>query len=474
MNIPAHPKYSADLTQSDLTTGGSLSFIILVTFVAAMGGLLFGYDTAVISGAIGFMQKYFALTPTQTGWAASCVLIGCVGGASVAGMLCDRLGRKATLLAAAALFVVSSIGTSIPVSLSFFVVFRIIGGFGVGIASMASPMYIAEITPARMRGRMVSINQFAIIGGMLIVYFVNYLIARYGGGEDWNVHTGWRMMFLSGAVPSGLMFLFTLFVPETPRFLVSQGKNQRAMTVLAKVDGNEYAAREFAEISGAVSHEEGTVGELFKPSLLLALFVGVGLSILQQVTGINVILYYAPEIFKAIGTSTDTALLQTIIVGAVNLIFTVVAIWKVDGFGRRPLMIIGYSGMGLFTFAQAWCFYTQTQGMGVLFCMLGYIAFFALSAGPITWVLLSEIYPNKVRGRAMAIASAAQWVANYVVSQTFPMMNGNEYLSTHFHKAFPYWIYGFFCIVAVFFVIKFVPETKGKSLEEIEHIWKPK
>lgn len=473
MNIPASNTPAS--SQLDYKPGGHLSFIILVTLVAAMGGLLFGYDTAVISGAIGFMEQFFHLSPAQTGWAASCVLIGCVAGASVAGMLCDRLGRRATLLVAAALFFVSSIGTAIPVNLSFFVVFRIIGGLGVGIASMASPMYIAEIVPARMRGRMVSLNQFAIIGGMLVVYFVNYMIAKYGGTQEWNVHTGWRMMFLSGAVPSGLMFLLTLFVPETPRFLATKGHKEKALEVLVKVDGEEYARREFAEINGAVSHEEGSIRELLKPGLRLALFVGIGLSILQQVTGINVILYYAPEIFKTIGnTSSDTALLQTIIVGAVNLIFTVVAIWKVDGYGRRPLMILGYSGMGLFTFAQAYCFYTQTQGVGVLLCMLGYIAFFALSAGPITWVLLSEIYPNKVRGRAMAIATAAQWVANYLVSQTFPMMNGNEYLSTHFHKAFPYWIYGSFCVIAVLFIIKFIPETKGKSLEEIEGIWERK
>jgi SP family xylose:H+ symportor-like MFS transporter len=469
MNIPAS---SASSSNPDYKPAGSVSFIILVTFVAAMGGLLFGYDTAVISGAIGFMEKFFQLSPAQTGWAASCVLVGCVVGAGFAGMLCDRLGRKATLLVAAALFLISSIGTAIPVSLSFFVVFRIIGGLGVGVASMASPMYIAEITPARIRGRMVSLNQFAIIGGMLVVYFVNYLIAKYGGGEAWNVHTGWRMMFLSGAVPSGLMLLFTLCVPETPRFLVSQGHREKAMEVLVKVDGSDYAKLELAEITSAMSHEEGNIRELLKPGLKLALFVGIGLSILQQVTGINVILYYAPEIFKAIGnTSSDTALLQTIVVGAVNLIFTVVAIWKVDGFGRRPLMIIGYAGMGLFTFGQAYCFYTQTQGLGVLLCMLGYIAFFALSAGPITWVLLAEIYPNKVRGRAMAIACAAQWISNYVVSQTFPMMNKNEFLAAHFHKAFPYWIYGSFCAVAVLFVMKFVPETKGKSLEEIERIW---
>jgi len=440
--------------------------------VAAMGGLLFGYDTAVISGAIGFMEKFFSLTPTQTGWAAGCVLVGCVIGASMAGMLCDRLGRKGTLLVAAALFLVSSIGTAIPVNLSFFVVFRIIGGIGVGIASMASPMYIAEITPARMRGRMVSLNQFAIVSGMLVVYFVNYLIAKYGGGEAWNITTGWRMMFLSGAVPSGLMFLFTLLVPETPRFLLAKGQKEKALAVLVKVDGPEYAKREFEEISGALSHEEGSFRELMKPGLMLALFIGISLSILQQVTGINVILYYAPEIFKAISnTSSDTALLQTIVVGVVNMLFTVVAIWKVDGFGRRPLMIIGYAGMGLFTFIQAYCFYTQQQGMGVLISMLGYIAFFALSAGPITWVLLAEIYPNKVRGRAMAIATAAQWIANYVVSQTFPMMQGNAYLAEHFHKAFPYWIYGSFCIVAVLFILKFVPETKGKSLEEIERLW---
>jgi SP family xylose:H+ symportor-like MFS transporter len=463
---------SSQYAQADQPCGDRL-FITLVTLVAAMGGLLFGYDTAVISGAIGFMEKFFQLTPAETGWAASCVLVGCVVGASFAGIICDRVGRTPALLIAAALFLLSSIGTSIPAAFSSFIFFRIIGGLGVGIASMASPMYIAEITPARIRGRMVSINQFAIIGGMLIVYFVNYFIASNGGSEDWNVHTGWRMMFLSGAVPSGLMLLLTFLVPETPRFLISKGSTEKALNILAKVDGADYAARELATINEAVSHEEGGVSELMTSGLLRALLVGIGLSILQQVTGINVILYYAPEIFKAIGhTTSNTALLQTIIVGAVNLLFTVLAIWKVDGFGRRPLMIIGYAGMGLFTFGQAQFFYNQSQGVGVLLCMLGDIAFFALSAGPITWVLLAEIYPNKVRGRAMAIATAAQWVANYLVSQTFPLMNESAFLTDRFHKAFPYWIYGSFCVLAVIFVVKFVPETKEKSLEEIELLWR--
>ena len=472
MNIPPDPN-STPISNTG-TSEGSAPFIILVTCVAAMGGLLFGYDTAVISGAIGFMEKFFHLSPAQTGWAASCVLLGCVLGASCAGMLCDRFGRRTSLLIAATLFMISSIGTSIPIDLNFFVIFRIIGGIGVGIASIASPMYIAEISPARLRGGMVAVNQFTIIGGMLVVYFVNYLIARHGGTE-WNITTGWRMMFLSGLVPSCLMFLFTLFVPETPRFLVSRGLTDTALSILSKVDGRAHARAALEEIVGTLREKQCGIGELLRPGVRIALWVGICLSILQQVTGINVILYYAPEIFKSIGnTSTDTALIQTIVVGAVNLLFTGLAIWKVDSFGRRPLMIVGYAGMAIFTFAIAHFFFIRSQGMGVMFCMLGYIAFFALSSGPITWVLLSEIYPNRIRGRAMAIATSVQWVANYLVSQTFPMMNGNDYLSEHFHKAFPYWIYGSFSIIALFFVIRFVPETKGKSLEEIECIWQDK
>jgi sugar porter (SP) family MFS transporter len=449
---------------------GSTVYIWLVCIVAALGGLLFGYDTAVISGAIGFLQKRFELDPKWTGWAASSALLGCVIGVAFAGVMSDRLGRKKTLIVAAVLFLVSGIGTAIPRNLAEFVIFRIIGGIGVGAASITSPMYIAEISPARIRGRMVSVNQFAIVSGMLLVYFVNYFISQFGD-ETWNVNFGWRWMMGSEAIPSVLLLVMMFIVPESPRWLTKQKREEEAFRILAKVDGQRHAQTEMAAIKEMIAHESESMTQLFQPGMRIVLVIGVVLAVLQQITGINVFLYYGPEIFKKLGTSMDAALLQTVVIGAVNLAFTIIAIWTVDKLGRKLLMTIGAAGMGITLFAMGLSAFYQKTELWFLVFILGYMASFALSVGPVTWVILSEIFPTKIRGRAMAVAAIFLWVANYFVSQTFPIMNENAWLVGKFNRAFPFWVYGSMCVVLVIFVLLFVPEIKGKTLEEIEKHW---
>lgn len=446
-------------------------YLGLISFVATLGGLLFGYDTAVIAGAIGFLRDRFSLTPGQEGWAAASALAGCVLGAALAGTISDHLGRRRMLLIAAVLFLVSAVGTAIPPTLFWFDLFRLVGGIGVGAASMCSPMYIAEISPARIRGRMVSLNQFAIVFGMLAVYFVNYYIASLGN-QAWNVETGWRWMFGSEAIPAlGLLFLL-LLVPESPRWLTQQGRRDEAVAVLTRINGPTQARREIAEIEVAIASESSSLGQLLQPGMRVALAIGVVLAVLQQVTGINVFLYFAPEIFKSlVGAESGAALLETIVVGAVNMLFTVVAIWTVDRWGRKPLMLVGYSGMAVCLLFLGLAAYFQRTDVWVLVFMLGYIASFALSVGPVTWVILAEIFPTRIRGRAMAIATVCLWTANLAISQTFPMLDKSEWLIARFQHAFPFWLYGVFCLVAIVVVRGWVPETKGRTLEEIEKTW---
>jgi SP family xylose:H+ symportor-like MFS transporter len=449
---------------------GSVVYVMLICMVAALGGLLFGYDTGVINGAIGPLEKHFSLDANWKGWATGCALVGCAIGAAAAGVLSDWLGRKKVLILSAILFFISAVGTALPKSITAFIIYRIIGGLGVGAASMSSPMYIAEVSPARIRGRMVSVNQFAIVSGFLVVYFVNYFIALQGD-EIWNVQTGWRWMFGSESLPALLLLVLLFFVPESPRWLTKQNRGDEALEILTRVDGAQYAQAELLEIKDAIAHESGSIKQMFQPGMKIVLVIGIVLAVLQQVTGINVFLYFGTEIFKKMGSETNAALLQTVVVGVVNLSFTIIAIWTVDKVGRKPLMIIGSSGMGLSLLGMGLMAYFQKTDFWVLLFILGYIACFALSVGPVTWVILSEIFPTRIRGRAMAIATVCLWVANYVVSQTFPMMDENTWLLDKFHHAFPFWVYGVFCVVLVVFVCRYVPETKGKTLEKIEKHW---
>jgi sugar porter (SP) family MFS transporter len=332
-------------------------------------------------------------------------------------------------------------------------------------------MYIAEISPARIRGRMVSLNQLAIVFGMLAVYFVNYWIAS-SGDETWNVNYGWRWMFASETLPALALLGLLFAVPESPRWLVKRGRADEANRVLTRVSGARAAQWEVASIQDALRHEGESVWHLVAPGMRVALLIGVVLAVLQQVTGINVFLYFAPSIFRRIaGSNTDVALLQTVVVGAVNMSFTVVAIWTVDRLGRKPLMIAGYAGMAASLFALGTAAYYERTETWVLLFMLTYIASFAVSVGPVTWVILSEIFPTKIRGRAMAMATVCLWGANFVISQTFPMMDKHPRLLEHFGHAFPFFLYGGFSVLAILFMAACVPETKGRTLEEIERSW---
>lgn len=460
--------------------------VTVVTLVATLGGLLFGYDTAVISGAVGAIDANFVdpwlLSPTArdslSGFAISSALVGTIIGAAMAGWASTRFGRRASMQLAAILFFVSALGSALP-ELGFapvgqmgpeavwpFICYRIVGGIGVGLASMLAPMYIAEIAPSRIRGRLVSYNQMAIIFGMLVVYFVNWGIALQGD-DAWVIETGWRWMFASECIPAALFFVLLLTVPESPRWLVLKDRNDAALAVLGRFNAPDRARQVLDEIKVSLAAKSEP---LFKYGGVL-IAVGILLSVFQQFVGINVVLYYAPFIFQNMGATTDAALLQTVLVGAANLGFTLVAILTVDRLGRRPLMITGALVMAAAMFTLGSLFNANALGLPALIAMLVYIAGFAMSWGPVTWVLLSEIFPNPIKGKAMAIAVVAQWVANLAVSWSFKVIDGNSWLVAQFNHGFAYWIYGVMGVLAALFVLRAVPETKGRHLEDMHHLW---
>ncbi len=454
----------------------STAYIILLTLVATLGGLLFGYDTAVISGAEKSIQAFLIdglnLNSFAHGATVSSALIGCIIGGAISGLLASRLGRKNSLIVAAVLFFISALGSGKPEFLFFepgkatmgllymFNFYRVIGGIGVGLASAISPMYISEIAPAHLRGRLISFNQFAIIFGMLVVYFVNWRIAK-GQSLDWINETGWRYMFMSEAIPAGLFGLFLLLVPETPRYLAMHGQDEKALSILERINGLSAAKNILEDIKGTVQKSSSTLFAYGK----VVIIIGILLSVFQQFVGINVALYYAPRIFESMGAAKDASMLQTIVMGLVNVVFTVIAILTVDKWGRKPLLITGSIGMAIGMVAIGMLSFFEVIGIGTLVFIIIYTASFMMSWGPICWVLIGEIFPNKIRGKAIAIAVAAQWSANYFISSTYPAM-------MEFSGGATYMFYGIMSILSAFFVWKMVPETKGKTLEEMEEVWK--
>ncbi|MDY6277939.1 MAG: D-xylose transporter XylE [Bacteroidales bacterium] len=468
---------------------GSAGYLAGIVLVAVIGGLLFGYDTAVISGAEKGLQAFFHgaadfnYTDAWHGFTTSSALIGCVIGAFLSGILASKLGRKKSLFVAGILFFLSALGSYCPEFLFFekgvatkslllaFNGYRILGGIGVGLASALCPMYIAEVAPASKRGTLVSWNQFAIIFGQLVVYFVNFLIIRSHVNDpavvEWTNAVGWRVMFVSEAVPAGLFALLILLVPETPRYLALNGQDEKALTVLSNINGYAKAKEILAEIKAtAVEKTE----KLFTYGLLVV-FIGCMLSVFQQIIGINAVLYFAPRIFESMGVSNN--MLFTVIMGVINISFTLVAVFSVEKLGRKPLLITGSLGMAVGALGVA---LSNVVDLGILpvICIMIYSASFMFSWGPICWVYISEIFPNTIRSQATAIAVAFQWIFNFIVSSTFvPMYNIKlGAMGDSFGHFFAYALYGVICIIAAVFVWKIVPETKGKTLEDMTALWK--
>jgi SP family xylose:H+ symportor-like MFS transporter len=445
-----------------------------IASVAALGGLLFGYDWVVIGGAKPFYEAYFGLTsPRLVGWANSCALVGCLLGSMVCSGLSDRLGRRKLLVLAAFLFAVSSICTGLAHGFSAFVTWRIFGGIAIGIASNVSPTYIAEISPAPWRGRLVALNQLTIVVGILGAQIVNWLIAEPVSDsattqmllQSWNGQWGWRWMFMAVAIPSIVFLASAFLVPESPRWLVKRGLTAAAQRILARIGGEDYAAQELREIQATVSAEgQAPVGAGFRsPGVTGVLVTGIGLAVLQQWSGINIIFNYAEELYRQAGYGINGALLNIMITGTVNLVCTIAAMGCVDRFGRRTLLVWGCAGIAL---AHALLGLAYASGLGGIFVLtltLGAIGCYAMSLAPVTWVVISEIFPNRIRGPAVSIAVSALWIACFVLTFTFPMLN--QLLRT----AGTFWLYSIICLAGLVFILMRVPETKGKTLEQIEH-----
>jgi sugar porter (SP) family MFS transporter len=454
-------------------------FILGITLVSAMGGLLFGYDWVVIGGAKPFYERFFQITqsPYLQGWAMSSALVGCLFGAMFSGWLSDRYGRKLPLIGAAALFTISAIGTGAASQFAPFIIYRLIGGLGIGLASAISPMYIAEISPAQMRGRLVSINQLTIVIGILAAQFINYLIAdRVAAGasnaeilQSWNGQMGWRWMFWAETFPALAFFVLAFFIPESPRFLAKSGKSDASLIILKRIGGQEYALQEQKEIAETLRGSSSKIDwkVLKSKKVRPVLILGIVLAVFQQWCGINVIFNYAEEIFTEAGYSVGDMLFNIVITGTVNLIFTLLAMRMVDSWGRRKLMLLGSSGLAVIYFVLGSSYFFELKGLAILVLVLIAIATYAMTLAPITWVVLSEIFPNRVRGAAMALATTALWIACFVLTYTFPILNKLLNASGTF------WLYAFICLSGFLFILKKLPETKGKTLEEIEKLASP-
>ena len=434
-------------------------YIIRLAVTAALGGLLFGYDIAVISGTIPFITKVFSLTDWWKGFVVSGLYIGCMIGAAMSGKMSDTYGRKKMLIISAVLFGISSMGSGLANNLFSFFTYRLIGGLGVGAAAMLSPMYIAEITPASIRGRYVAINQFMIVIGILAAYFVNYLLLPVG-------ENAWRWMFIAEVIPSVLFFISMFLVPETPRWLSKNGQYQKAEFVLNKIGNTEFANKTIADIRSTLDNEDkGNLKLLFTKSMRLVLIIGVVLAFFQQWSGINVIFFYAPDIFAQTGAGVESQLFQTVIIGAMNVIFTIVAMWLVEKLGRKKLLLISSAGMAISYIIIGIIFYTNNlSGYILLIFSLVAVASYSTGLAPVTWVVLSEIFPNRIRGQGMAIATLSLWIGTFTLTLTFPA------LMAAFKGSFTFWLYAVICILGFIFILLKLPETKGKTLEELEKL----
>ncbi|OAM89905.1 MFS transporter [Termitidicoccus mucosus] len=461
--------------RSDTPLGdrGSALYVLGISLVVACGGLLFGYDFVVIGGAKPFFERYFALDdPMLSGWANSCALIGCLAGVIVAGGLSDRFGRRRLLMASALLFAVTSVGNALAPTFVLFVTWRMMGGVAIGLASNLSPLYIAEVAPPHLRGRLVSINQLTIVLGILLAQFVNWFLVRdmpAGVSNEWIASSwfgrlGWRWMFGLTAVPSVFFFAGMFFVPESPRWLATKGRMDAARAILSRISGTASADVALGEIRSAIAGEPGKVSfrALLDPRMRKVVVLGVTLAVFQQWCGINVIFNYAEDIFSAAGYDISSVLKNIAWTGSVNLVFTFVALGFVDKRGRRPLMLAGAAGLALIYAIMGGCFYAEIKGVVMLLLVLAAIACYSMSLAPVTWVVISEIFPTRIRGAAVAVAVAALWAACFVLTYTFPLLN------EAFGAAGTFWLYSIICLSGLLFIVFQLPETKGRSLEELE------
>ena len=459
---------------TETKTGYNLGYVWLISSVAAMGGLLFGWDWVVIGGAKQFFQPYFHLTTAaQIGWANSCALVGCLFGALAAGALSDKFGRKRLLVVAAILFAATSLGNAFAGNFIIFIAWRILGGVAIGLASGLSPMYIAEIAPAAVRGKLVAINQLTVVIGILLAQYINWFIGRGlpAGATDefirnsWFGQQAWRWMFGLTAAPAFLFFIGMLLVPESPRWLAKNGQAARARDILTKIGGQSYANAATVEIQSTLAGEEVRrvrFADLLEPKLRKAIVLGVVLAVLQQWCGINVIFNYAPEIFRNAGYDISSVLKNIAWTGSVNLVFTVLALGIVDRGGRRPLMLFGSAALGVIYTILGACYFCKVTGLPMLLLVLAAIGCYAVSLAPVTWVVISEIFPNRIRGAAIAVAVSSLWIACFLLTFTFPMLNG------WLGSAGTFWLYAAICVAGFVFIKFKLPETKGKSLEQIE------
>ena len=454
---------------------GSPLYLFLACLVAGLGGLLFGFDTAVISGAEGPITHRFELSEFMEGWIVTSALVGCLFGSAIAGMLADRFGRKKVMLLAAVLFVLCSLGSAVPLTPWHLVVARLVGGTGIGIASMLSPMYIAEIAPARRRGGLISTYQLAITIGVAAAFFSNYGLVYLAKNHAGIYHGAllrwifvdevWRGMLLAGVLPASVLFLLLFFVPESPRWLTKQGLTDEALGILARISGHEQASREMREIAETLAQESGSLRQLLEPGIQPALWIGILLPFLSQICGINVIIYYGPKVLEQAHLSKDAALLWQVMFGSVGVVATTAAIFTVDKLGRKPLLLIGLTGVGLTLFLGGLMFILSAPAMAILVVFACYLAFFNFSYGSVCWIIISEIFPTAIRGRAMSLCVFSLWAGCNVVALTFPSA------LTAYGAAWTFWLYALTIPSALLLVAMRIPETKGKSLEQIERTW---
>jgi SP family arabinose:H+ symporter-like MFS transporter len=452
------------MAQDNLIPARRRHYLVVATIVSSLGGLLFGYDNIVISGAIGYLARFYDLDPAGIGWAAGCALVGCLVGSATAGWIVDRLGAKFGLWLCAACFAGSSVGIWFANSLTQFVLWRLLGGVGIGAASIVAPMYIAEIAPTRIRGRLVTLYQLGIVLGILGAVFVNMLIQRMGN-DAWNIAEGWRWMFVAGVAPAALFGVMILFSVESPRWLMKMNRRDEAFAILCRLNGPANAAIEVDEIQRSLAHEEGRLTELFTTGFRRALLIGILLAGLTQASGITPLFSFLPEVFKAAGADTSDAFFQSVLVGVINTIFTLVALWLVDIAGRKTLIIAGTSVQFLSFAAVGWLYHSHVSGPGILVFIMGFVAAHAVGNGAVCWVIISEIFPTKVRGRAMSIATTSLWLFAYLGNQAFPLMQ------KHLGNSGTFWCFSAAALVNLLCVLFLVPETMGRSLEQIEDIW---